>query len=136
MRNACVLFAAGGVGTPGWMATGRTWRAPGARAIRAPENSADDGVRAGRRASGVGSAAGAAGPTGERAAENTVGGRLPSARLSGADGVGLPRASGSGAARFVAGGVGDRASGWRLAAVGVCTAWGPRWRLEASPMRM
>ena len=61
MRNACVLFAAGGVETPAWMATGRTRCAPGARAIRAPENGVGDGVRAGRSASGVGSAAGAAG---------------------------------------------------------------------------
>ena len=60
MRNACVIFAAGGVRTPAWMtmATGRMRCAPGARVIRAPENCFGDGVRAGRRASGVGSAAG------------------------------------------------------------------------------
>ena len=133
MRNACVFFAAGGVGTPAWMATGRTRCALGARAIRAPENSVGDGVRAGRRVSGVGSAAGAAGPAGERAAENTVGDRLLSARLGGAGGVGLPRAPGGDAARFGAGGVGDCASGWLLAAAGVCIGVGPG--LEASPMR-
>ena len=103
----------GGVGTPAWMATGRTRCALGARAIRAPENGVGDGARADRRVSGVGSAAGAAGRTGEKAAENTVGDRLPSARLGGAGGVGLPRASGGDAARFWAGGVGDCASGWR-----------------------
>ena len=83
MRNACVFFAAGGVGTPAWMATGRTRCALGAHAIRAPENGVGDGACAGRRVSGVGSAAGAAGPAGEKAVENTVGDRLLSARLGG-----------------------------------------------------
>ena len=133
MHIACVFFAAGGVGTPAWMATGRTRCALGARAIRVPENGVGDGARADRRVSGVGSAAGAAGRTGEKAVENTVGDRLPRARLGGAGGAGLPRSSGGDAARFWAGGVGDCASGWRRAAAGVCIGVGPG--LEASPMR-
>ena len=103
------------------------------KSIRAPENDVGDGARTGRRVSGVGSAAGAAGPAGEKAAENTVGDRVPSARLGGTGGVGLPRASGGDAARFWAGGIGDCASGWRLAAAGVCIGVGPG--LEASLMR-
>ena len=55
------------------------------------------------------------------------------ARLRGAAGVGLPLASGGDAACFWVGGVGNRASGWRPAAAGVCIGMGPG--LEASPMR-
>ena len=73
VRNACGFSTAGGVGTSACIATGRTRGAPGARASRAPKSGVGDGACARCRASGVGSAAGAAVPAGERAAENTVG---------------------------------------------------------------
>ena len=133
MRNVCIFFTAGGVGTPAWTATGRTRGASGACASRAPKSGVGDAARAPRRAGGVGSAAGAAVPAGGRAEENTVGDGLLNARLSGAGGVGLPRASRGDAARLRAGGVGDGASGGRLAAAGVGVGAGPS--LEASPMR-
>ena len=86
--------ATGGVGTPVRMATGRTRRAPDASANLSPENGSGDAARAGCRVSGVGDATGVAGQAGEKAAERTVGDRPPKARLGGAAGVGLPRASG------------------------------------------